>query len=240
MLVELTGCSSAGKSTLLTSMLLGEAEATTRELAIAERLRTGWIRSRAVNTLIEDAVAVWALLRKPSDLIELRRAVRAAGRNIPRSSSRREKANRVRNAYRHIGMLLFVSRFDHSGRIIIFDTGPVHTAHNFFVHLSAPPDGNAVSSYLDHIPLPDFILVIAEEPNTLVDRTLTRGHRRVAAGSRAEATRFVAHSSTLFDSLREHPRLRSRMATLGPGDARDGLKNIDTRITELLPSSAVS
>ncbi len=209
MIVEVTGVSSAGKSTLLTAVQGRRIEPATgrrRRAKMILRAANGYVRSPRTGWSTGRAL-VWAHRQS------------MIGR-------RQDRWIGTFNAWQAFGLLSAARRIDRNpgeqDSPLFLDTGPVHTVYNFFVDPDTPPDLDAVAEYLDRIPLADQTLQVVADREAVIDRTLGRTNRRTRGMGVAEAARFHDHAVACFEVAATHPRLAGRWEVLrSDSDAGD-------------------
>ena len=219
--VEVIGCTSAGKSTLVRGML---AAADERGLAfisgddialgrtIGRVVKNEFLRRRLI-----DVPALLASLRAWRTHRELIRHVLHLSRVAPGGLTAR--LNLARNALRKLGLYEIVASRRRPGQTVLVDNeGVLQAAHNLFVHVdeAAEVDDEALATFLRLAPLPDAVVYRRQSEAELVLRTLRRGHRRVPAGSEEAARRFVGRAVRVFETIAADPRVRSRLVVVEP------------------------
>jgi len=214
--VELFGPSSAGKSSLTTRLLAGEAGpgfALVNDRVLAS-VGLGWLPGRLLRTLALDAIAlvgVAASWRAQRSFYRLAADQALHGQG---PSGRRLRFNLLRNAWKCGALRFLAGRLARPGEVLLMDEGPLQTANYLFVHVDARPERPALDAFLAAVPLPDAALYVRESQGELIARTLARTHPRVAPGCPDETTRFVSHALAVFDRIAEEPHVRERMLTL--------------------------
>ncbi|MCA9246203.1 MAG: glycosyltransferase, partial [Planctomycetales bacterium] len=211
--VELIGCTGAGKSTLAKAALqvgatLGERVVLSDDL-ILRRLRLGWLPSETMRTVVIDLCAFFACLATaPRHWRYYRFAMniclRSAGGWLTRM-------NLVRNALRKIGVYEVVRCLGRGNEIVLVDEGTVHAAHNLFVDGSRDFHPDDFQRFLDVATLPDAVVYLSESEHTLVERTMRRGHKRIARADPSQVETFVRQAVGVFEYLRGAPQLAKRM-----------------------------
>jgi hypothetical protein len=216
--VELIGCTGAGKSTLLTQMLRAcrdkSIEAWPGDDFVLSQVGAHRLTSRVARTLLVDLLSLLACLRSGR---RNRRVCLFAMRVVWRvPAPRLQKLNLTRNVLKKIGIYEIIRAGKHRPGIVIVDEGTLHAAHNLFVHLSVPPNGDEVAEFADAVPLPDVAVHVAQRPSVLIERTLARGHSRIPARDRADVERFVLRALVTFDTLGRQPAVETRLVRVDP------------------------
>lgn len=217
MLVELIGCTSAGKTTLARGMLRAGIESSIPTVLgddlILESMRLRWInndflRRRAIESVSLPACAFsWGEHR---DLCRLafRTAAAAPGSWLYRASVARIALNKI-------GIRAILRRWSSPERIVLLDNeGVLQAAHNLFVHAGDAGPAQSVSSFVEAAPLPDVAIYLRESEDVLVERTLRRGHRRLPPHAAAHARTFVRKAVEIFDRIADHAALTDRLVVV--------------------------
>jgi hypothetical protein len=236
--VEVIGCTSAGKSSLVRGMLAaaferGQDFVTGDDLALGRLspiVGNEFVRRRLID--LPALIASVGAFRTHGELIRL---VLRLSRTAPGALTAR--LNLARNALRKIGLREIVTSRPRPGRTVLVDNeGVLQAAHNLFVHVAeaADVDDAALLAFLRLAPLPDVVVYRRQPEAELVARTLRRGHKRVPGGSPAAARRFVARAVRVFETVAADPGVASRLVVLeAEGGARLGA---ETRTTAELES----
>lgn len=212
--LELFGPSSGGKSSLARRLLTAPGHGRVFTLAqdrLLERAGLGWLAGYRARTLAVDAMAALAVLAtwrtaRAYYAFSAAHALRGAG-----SASVRVRLNQLRNAWKAVALRLVVPRFAAPGEVLVLDEGPLQTANYLFVRADRPPNLVALEAFLRVVPLPDAAVYVWLEEETLVCRTLSRGHPRVPDGSRNACRRFVRNALAVFDRIEAEPRVAERL-----------------------------
>ncbi|HZD10469.1 MAG TPA: hypothetical protein VE553_03935, partial [Candidatus Binatia bacterium] len=102
-------------------------------------------------------------------------------------------------------------------QIVLYDEGPLHNAHNLFVHLSSEPQLDAIHRFVRLTPLPDLVVYVKEAEPVLIERIIKRGHRRIADLSAENVARFVRRATATFDELVQDPAVQRRLMVVAAG-----------------------
>jgi thymidylate kinase len=212
MLIELIGCTSAGKSTLARKIVQVCHE---RGICISmgddhvlQLLRLNWIENRVVRTLLLDLIAYAGCLTGWLNNFKLYAFITRTILELPRSLPVLQRLNIARNAFKKIGISELIRRTAGDSQIVMMDEGAVHTAHYLFVHVSAEPRSDDLVTFLELIPLPDVAVYLQRDETVLIERVLRRGHRRIRDATHSKVERFVHRAVSIFEFLARQPRLR--------------------------------
>ena len=232
MLIELIGCTGAGKSTLAAQLLASYRQRGEQAWLgydfVLRQVRLGWVRRRAVRGLLVNALALLACLAaSPRNLALLRFALGAVAR-LPVGLG--EKLYIGRDVLKNIGIVQIVRRRAGERQIILLDEGGLHIAHYLFVNLAAAPDLAQVAAFGRLAPLPDLAVYVKQPEPVLAERTLRRGHKRIPAGSPASVERFIRRAVAVFDTLAAQPQLAGRLVVVG-GEQPAELANLHAAVS---------
>lgn len=217
--IELIGCTGAGKTTLLNNIL--EAccergfEAFNGDDYVLENAHLNWVKGHLARTLFVDFFSLTASLRawrKYADFYHLVFRIIFSLKKVDWL----ERLNILRNTLKRIGIYEIIGRLSSDQQIILLDEGPLHTAHYLFVHLSTELPDMDLLRFVKSVPLPDIVIYLHQDEETLIERTLMRGHKRIPGGSRAMTERFIGRAIIIFDKLTQTPIVASRLFTVEP------------------------
>jgi hypothetical protein len=220
--IEIIGSTSAGKTTLAKKMVeIGKARGLDVSLSddfMLQQTGLGWVRNDFVRRRLVEAIAFAVWLTCLQRYREFFRFVLREGRNTPGSWF--YKLNRIRNVIRKIGIFEFIARRSSAGQIVLADNeGILQGVHNLFVHQNGAADLEKVPSYADLVPLPDVVLYVQHAEATLVARTLSRGHARVAGSPPDKVLHFIQQAVAVFDALILSPKIHERLLILEGGSS---------------------
>lgn len=214
--IELIGCTSAGKSTLVKRVL-----ETCRQQGIAllladdfvlRRARLNWIKSHIIRTLGVDVISLF------SCMMNLRKYYRYyvfSIRTILRLPiPALEKANLIRNLVKKIGIYEIVRRSRNSQQVVLVDEGTLHAVHNLFVHWSVQPQVGQVAAFTNVVPLPNVLVYLRQPESLLIQRTIRRGHKRLPDQSPEKATCFIQQAVSTFEELIQELKSRGNLQQL--------------------------
>jgi hypothetical protein len=216
--VEVIGPTSGGKSTLTRAIQQAcrnrGIAATSGDDVVLRRVGLQWVGGEFLRRRLVDGPALLACLQARRRHAELCALAWKASRGSPGGWT--QKLNLARNALRKIGIFEIVHRGRHEDELVLVDNeGVLQAAHNLFVHASAGPVDATLAAFLGLAPLADAFICVQADPHVLVERTLSRGHRRVPAGSPEAAARFVDRAMQVFDAVLREPAVRRRLVLVG-------------------------
>ncbi len=215
MIVELIGCTSAGKSTQLNSILQicneMNIKAINSDNFILGKIHLNRIENYFIRTLVIDLMSILTCLfvsRKNFDLYSL---IFKIVRDSPSTVRFLEKLNIIRNTFKKIGIYEIARRYGSVDEIILMDEGTLHTANYLFVNVAVAPKSDYFPNFVSLIPLADVVIYLQENDEILIKRTLARGHKRIHQLSRTIVERFIKHAVATFDELAQIPIVKSRL-----------------------------
>ncbi len=219
--IELIGCTSAGKSTLVESVIQARrgqgATITLGDDLVLRRLRLHWVKSSSARRLL---VNIAGLLASLLTWRKNRALIRFAGRVLFQPAIPRvERLQLLRNVLKKIGVYEIIRRSG-SRQTVLVDEGTLQIAHNLFVHASAGVDPALVAEFAAIVPLPDAVVYLRPPEELLVERIVARGHSRLPDRSEAQVTRFVRQAVAVFDQLAQQPAIAARTLVTDGDDGR--------------------
>lgn len=232
MLVEITGLSSAGKSTLLEQVLANSSGkyaamsiGTDRVLAAGRLTHLQGIPRRMALTAL--AAAGWAV---GHDRWKAARAVLTAHRHSCLPARSWSKYNGTANAGMQLGVFFLLRRIADDDELVLLDTGPLHTLYNFFIDVDRAANDHDVMDYLSSLPLPDVIVWLHQDRDVIIQRTVERSHRRVKDLDQRGAAAFHDHGARVFANVRHHSGIAERLIEF---DLSTGIPNAGVFIDRL-------
>jgi len=218
MLVELIGCTSAGKSRLARAAVRDCRERGIQlsmgDDHVLQRLGLNWIKGDLPRTLLLDLIGYAGCLIGCVKNRKLYSHITRAILRLPSSVPLIQKLNIARNAFKKIGLSELIRRSAGDRQIVLMDEGALHTAHYLFVHESVEPCAKELLTFLELIPLPDIAVYVQQDEVTLIERVLKRGHRRIPEANRAKVARFVQRAVSIFERLAQQSKLRERLVVV--------------------------
>jgi len=172
MVIEFVGCSGAGKTTHVESVLKALAErgrtAATSTTLIARTTCTAWISNLSSRNICLNVLLL------PWLLLALRHHARffffGIRQIVRESDSVVSILQRSLSQSRGLAGYEFLRRLRSAPEFILVDEGTICGIHNVLVHLSGPPAKAALQAYARLAPKPDLIVHI----NTPIEVALSR------------------------------------------------------------------
>ena len=236
MIVELIGCTGAGKSTLAEALVErwpGGNAVRLHDLALAGPLR-GITHPTAVNVAQEVASlpALAAAARRRAPFLSY-----AARTLVCTAPSPLHRANRLRGVARRVGMLELGARRER-GRLVVSDEGTVLLAYMLVLdgELRTAAD---LERFAELVPLPDVVVHVSAPADELVRRARVRTDRQRQLGDKGteELEELLRRTVDVFDDLVALPRIAPRVVPFASlGDGRDA-ERVDALIGVLQSSS---
>ena len=214
MLVELIGCTSAGKSTLTKTVAKraqqqGIPFSTSYDFVLAH-YGLGWVKPHAIRMALLNNLAIWRCVRSAGRHWGLLRFVFGVLHSMPSTVSRRERLKIARITLRNLGIHEIITQADTTDRVILADEGTLQVVHYLFVHLQTPPACDQLTAYLQRAPLPDLALYYRQPAALLIERTMRRGHKRIPQRTAANVERFIGHAVQVFEQVVAEPTIHRR------------------------------
>ena len=206
MVVELAGCSGAGKSSLLPE-LIREFRAADVPAMAAPDLLLRWfpdpvVRQPTLQNLLFDCRSAWGRFAYPDGHAEFLGFARAA------LWRRKDPVTRRLNAYR--GMLRALGIYEALYRspaepgIVFVDEGTVNSAHAILVDLTKPPRAEDIDRFCRLVPKPDLVLHVTAPLEVVLARTAARKDPPLPRRRRQQRTHFIRHAHAMFEQMSSH------------------------------------
>lgn len=231
MQIELMGCTGAGKSTMVSSLLeawRGQGmEVCLSDEVVLKQIRLERLPPAPLRRWMLNLVPLIAcLISLPSYWSFCRFALRLI---VELPVNVWEKLYLARNVLRKVGVYDIVRRHAHTQAVLV-DEGTLQAAHNLFVHVAVAPSAEAVSTFMRLAPLPDAAIYVAQPEALLIERTLQRGHPRLLARSPAQVTRFIRHALATFDQVIQDSALTGRLLRVSDSADPASITETATRV----------
>ncbi len=213
MQIELVGCTSAGKSTLIRGILQACHEQGIDILPgddfVLKQVRLNWIKGHLPRTLLVDLVALFTCLVTWRNNLEF--CLFATQLLLQLPIARLEKLNLLRNVLKKIGIHEIICFRSTDQQVILVDEGVLQAAHNLFVHVSVDVKAEHLATFARLSPLPDVIVYLRQPESLLINRTMKRGHKRIPDRSYSNVVRFIKQAVATFDKLVQYPAVESKL-----------------------------
>lgn len=95
-------------------------------------------------------------------------------------------------------------------KVIVWDEGTVHSVHNLLVHVKSAPDLDDIASFAALVPKPDMIIYVRIPFDVALRRTSIRGHRRIK-GKENEISAFIKNAFSTFDNFISFTPIKERL-----------------------------
>jgi hypothetical protein len=234
--IELIGCTSAGKSTLIRKILHTSIEKGVDIFLgtdfVLKQVRLNWIKNHLFRTLLIDLAALLACLLTCQRNGKIYLFACKSLLRLPIGML--EKINLLRNVLKKIGVFEIIRFRNTDQQVVLVDEGVLQAAHNLFVHVSVEVKMEALVTFAGLVPLPDVAVYLKQSERLLVERTTKRGHKRIPDRSYGKVVRFVKQAVATFDELAQHPEVEKKLFVLGDGeDIIEATKDKDDPIVGL-------
>lgn len=218
--IEIIGPTSAGKTTLAKKMVnAGGENGVTIALSddyMLEQYHLDWVNHEFARRRLVELIAYVYSLKYLAKYWEFIGFVIKEGISSPGTWF--YKINRIRNVFRKIGIFEFISQRSNAQEVVLADNeGLLQGVHNLYVHSNYQADMSKISRYIELIPLPDVVLYLHQDEDTLVSRTLERGHARILDYSPEEATHFIGQAVSVFNEVINNPKIQDRLLIVDGG-----------------------
>lgn len=213
--IELIGCTSSGKSTLINAILhfcRGEGiDAWLGEDFVLRHVRIEKIKNEAARAVLVNLIAIFFAFASWRKNHKFYRYIIRFISQLPASVRLSEKLYIGKNILKNIGIYEIVQRHIADNQFVFLDEGPFHTAQVLFVRLAGEGQDIDLSTFVSLVPLPDIVIYLQQGEDVLIERTLARKHKRIPDGSRTFAKLFIKGSIATFDKLIQYPEVKQRL-----------------------------
>lgn len=217
MQIELIGCTSSGKSTLIRKISHACNEQGIDIFLstdfVLKQVRLNWVKNHLLRTLLIDLCALFACLVTWRKNVKFYLFVTRRLLWLPIALF--EKINLLRNALKKIGIFEIISFRSANQQVILVDEGVLQAAHNLFVHASIEVSMEHLYTFARLVPLPDVVVYLKQPEGLLIDRTMKRGHKRIPDHSYDKVARFVKQAVATFNKLVQYPLVESKLIVIG-------------------------
>ena len=204
MLIEITGCTGAGKTTISNLVLknLLSSNVNAKLIDVGGKLRFDlivfpWFLWFAIRHFEFCRVTLQSLIRD--------------------ADTKFNAFNIYRNFSKKIGTYhMLKTCLDR--QVIVWDEGTVHAMHNLFVHVNSVPKDSDIIKFAHCIPKPDLLVYVRAPFEVIVSRTISRGHRRVG-NNETDIRTFIANAIASFEFLTKMDVIKERLLVVDNADS---------------------
>jgi hypothetical protein len=211
--IEFIGCTGTGKSTLVNRILqVCHTEGISAWLGedfLLSRFHLGWVGSFKVRATIVNLTALSVALANWAKYCQFYSF--ALQTTFSHQIPLRQKIYLCRNVLKLVGIYEIAHRETASHQIILLDEGPLHSSNALFVHSAAGPPTIELSEFVRVVPFPDAVVYLRNQKDTLIQRTLARGHKRVRNSIPHEVEQFIESAMTIFERLAQLPAVQDKL-----------------------------
>jgi len=214
MQIELIGCTGAGKSTLLKAILAdchkNDVNAFSGDGFVLHMCHLKWIKSPLLRTIIIDIISFTVCVFISVKYFKYFNLILRCISEIPPSEGWFNKINIARNAFKKIAVYEIANRFG-DDKYIFIDEGTIHSVHNFFVHASEPSSLKYFNDFIQRVPQPDVLIYLKQYEDILIERTIARGHKRIADASPEKVRFFIEQALAIFRKIEGDPLFNKKL-----------------------------
>jgi thymidylate kinase len=217
MLVEFTGCTGTGKTTLserVIERLLEKGVDTVavnyNKLSLDGKTYKRIKHKTAYNAFMDVKALMWIVFSFRNNL-ELLKLSYDILQNY--ADSRLTAINLYRNICRRIGSYRYFRSEKFQDRLILVDEGSVHTIHNLFVHHNSVPGSEYLRRFSEIVPLPDLIVYVQSPLDVILERTVSRRDqpRRI---EHSNVVKYIEKAHRVFEEFTAIDRIKKKIVTV--------------------------
>lgn len=212
MLIEISGPTGCGKSTLIQALYHSIHHGNKPYIFISDAITTNDSQlpehitcTTKHNWRTDVSLAPWTLL---FFIKNVRFTIYCYANAFRNEHAFKMRLAIMRSIWRKFGIFQLLHRKQFKEHLCLVDEGLIHTAHNIFVSANAPPDKSRVAWFTKHVPLPDELIIPPATETTLTKRILARCDVTPRAKTAEQKLAFVKHASKLFAQLKNAPRIQ--------------------------------
>ena len=213
MLIEFTGCTGSGKSTILEKVRESLSDLGIETVSSVEFIAR-LIGLRTINnpTMQNITLDIFAF---PQVILSLKRNFKfyifALRILLRKPDSLIGALNHFRSVIRKIGVNELVRIKENRDQIIIVDEGTVHAAHNLFVYSGFSIVWHDIREFSHLVPMPDLIICVSTPMDIILERTLNRKDPPVKCKSRQVIKKYIERALTTFKKLSLTEQVRNKL-----------------------------
>jgi hypothetical protein len=237
MIVEFTGCTSAGKSWIvdgIKSHLVQEVP----HFISAYDFVLSWFHVRGITNSPRLKSLLVDLLLIPWSVTS---AVRYRGfllYSIKRLGSVSLpiyfKLNILRNLLKTLALFQFIRLRCDQEVICILDEGPVHSLNNVFVHYGVKFDSEVIVHLLKSIPFSDLIVLVTASPETIANRALKRHDTPWKNLTKSQWVALAYNADSLFNLIKVNIEHSTKIAVVPNNGDRSETELAIRKVMDLL------
>ena len=212
MIVELTGITGTGKSTVLEELTeffrlkeIDVLDGYDRFLSrFGFRFRNKILRTAAVELLLVPAMAISAL-RKIRYTVFCFRKIAVSSNPVGL------KIAILRNTLKQQALLSVLQLFDSTDKLTILDEGTLHNAHNLFIGTPQNAESREIKKFVQLVDLPPVAVVISAPDDLIVMRSMTRNDPPRKNMSKQDWINLISKGKAVYTALLENEEIRKRV-----------------------------
>jgi len=233
MIVEFTGCTGSGKTTVsrkVIDKLIGSGFDVVPVHQEFFGHPSGWKANGTVRNLVMDIKACGYILKHARDEAPFLKFCSEMLRDY--RGSMIEKLNIFRSVCRKLGTngRIAGSR-DSRNKIVIFDEGIVHSLHNLFVQRDIGPDMARLAAFSDIISLPDVLVYVRSPLEVLMARA--KGRHDLTRRARGEyLPGFIKNAERVFEEFVIIKKINGRVFTIDNSGGKEAVERLAGKTVE--------
>lgn len=238
MIVEFTGCTGSGKTTISQLVIEKLVESGLEVVPVHSRcFNYKWspfrgIGNQTVQNFILDVKALVQILKHIKEEIPLLKFFISVLSRY--GGGRAERINLFRSVCRKIGVNRNIINSGLSAnKIVIIDEGMVHSLHNLFVHRDIEPDLDRIREFSRLVPMPDIIVYVRSPLDMLIERARKRTDlTRRAKGRKLD--KFIENADRAFEEFMEIKKIKERVLFLYNNSGREANEDLSRKAVEYI------
>ncbi|MGD9107973.1 MAG: hypothetical protein PVI75_02255 [Gammaproteobacteria bacterium] len=202
-IIEFTGPTGAGKTTISSNVIKGIA---------AKGYKVGVVHEKVKNScpIIPESISNISKHNIKTDIIVFPWVVLFAFKHFRFftfslqkiffcKETLKNKLAILRSFWRKVGIYDYIGRKKFKDWVIVFDEGVVHSMHNFLVGVNFVGKQEDIKFFTNNVPMPDILVVAKEDDRVLRYRALNRNNRSPRIKKTEDIGCFVTHANKLYD-----------------------------------------
>lgn len=214
MIIEFTGCTGAGKSTISRRVVeklnqQGIKVGTVHPDILNECpfICENFANVSSQNIVTDIKVLPWLILSLKENLRFFIFFLRTL---FKYSDSFGNAVKIFRSVIRKIGINRCLRNKKLDDWFVVVDEGVIHSAHNFLVHVNSKAEKSDIEHFSNLVPLPDVIVFVKSPLEVVQKRALSRKDKSPRIRDNEQALKFIDNACEMFELLMKSKRLLHR------------------------------